>query len=313
MPILQLGTAQLVTLPNVRDDLPPNFTGFLPEQVHRQLELALQSGVRAFDTAAIYRSHRPMGRVLGEWWRTGQLTSRREIWITSKVFHPFSSVGYRRTHMPDLSDLTPGQVDLEVNRCFEESLDDLGIGYVDLMLLHWPSEPHRGDAAQNRRRRLAAWQALEDLYEKGWARAIGVSNFSPVHLDQLQEDGARITPMVNQIEASVTLQYPNILDYCLRHNIVVQAYSPLGRGYKELPHLVSELAQKHGKDVGQICFRYLWQLGYRSITYLTNAKSRMVTNTHIFDFELSDKEMMELNRLNRPDGGWGLPDPNTLE
>lgn len=118
--------------------------------------------------------------------------------------------------------------------------------------------------------------------------------------------------MVNQIEASVTLQYTNILEYCLANDIVPQAYSPFGRGYRELPSRVHELAVKYNKDAGQIALRYLLQLGY-SVTYLTTSENRMVSNTQLFDFELSQGEMDELATFNRPDGGWGLPDPNGLD
>jgi diketogulonate reductase-like aldo/keto reductase len=321
MPILQLGTAHLIPSPHRGGDgaastLPNGFVGFLPEQTYRQIDQALQNNVRAFDTAAIYRSHRQIGAVLGEWWRSGKLEARSSVWITSKIFHPFASVAFRRSHLPDLSSMTVEQIRESVRRQFEESLDDLGVGYVDLMLLHWPSE-HRpsGDASSAklaRQRRFAAWRVLEEVYGLGWARAIGVSNFSPVHLEQLKEDGALVRPMVNQIEASVTLQHTNILEYCLANGIVPQAYSPFGRGYRELPPRVHELAAKYSKDAGQIALRYLLQLGY-SVTYLTSSESRMVSNTQLFDFELSRAEMDELATFNSPDGGWGLPNPNDLD
>ena len=322
MPVLQLGTAHLVPSPNRHDDganaLPNGFVGFLPERTYRQIDLALQNNVRAFDTAAIYRSHRQIGAVLGEWWRNGKLESRSSVWITTKIFHPSAPVAFRKSHLPDLSSMTVEQISESVRRQFEESLDDLGVGYVDLMLLHWPSEHRRsvGDDASStklaRQRRLAAWRVLEEVYGLGWARAIGVSNFSPIHLDQLKEDGALIQPMVNQIEASVTLQYTNILEYCLANGIVPQAYSPFGRGYRELPPRVHELAVKYNKDAGQIALRYLLQLGY-SVTYLTTSENRMVSNTQLFDFELTRQEMVELETFNRPDGGWGLPNPNDLD
>jgi diketogulonate reductase-like aldo/keto reductase len=323
MPVFQLGTAHLVPSPNRSDGgadaLPNGFVGFLPERTYRQIDLALQSNIRAFDTAAIYRSHRQIGTVLGEWWRSGKLESRSSVWITSKIFHPLASVAFRRSHLSDLSSMTVEEVRESVRRQFEESLDDLGAGYVDLMLLHWPSghQPSDEDDASSpkllaRQRRLAAWSVLEEVYGLGWARSIGVSNFSPVHLEQLKEDGAIIRPMVNQIEASVTLQYTNILEYCLANDIVPQAYSPFGRGYRELPSRVHELAVKYNKDAGQIALRYLLQLGY-SVTYLTTSENRMVSNTQLFDFELSQGEMDELATFNRPDGGWGLPDPNGLD
>jgi diketogulonate reductase-like aldo/keto reductase len=255
-----------------------------------------------------------MGRVLGEWWRTGKLTDRQDVWLTSKVHHPdATAVCFGVSHMPEWHHMTPAQVSQETKRHFEESLVELGVGYVDLMLLHWPSGHGLGDADTNRQRRLAAWKVLEEVYEKGWCRAIGVSNFSPTHLEQLKHDGAEIVPMVNQIEASITLQYPEIVQYCLANKIVPQAYSPLGRGIgPEIPEVATTIAAKYGKDVGQVAFRYLIQLGY-AVTYLTNSERRMVSNTNVFDFFLSNEEMEQLTALNRPDGGWGLPSPMELD
>lgn len=175
---------------------------------------------------------------------------------------------------------------------------------MDLMLLHWPNG--------GREKRLAAWQVLEKLYERGWARAIGVSNFSIGHMEQLQQDGATIVPMVNQIEASVTLQYTDIVEYCKSNNIVPMAFSPFGRGVKELPEELQDLASKYDKNVGQIAIKYLLQIGY-VVTYLSNSKSHIVSNQNVFDFTLTTKEMDLIHGLNRPDGGWGLPSPNEIE
>jgi diketogulonate reductase-like aldo/keto reductase len=311
MPLLSLGTAQLITVPGVNPDLPSDFIGFLPERNYRQTELALSAGVRAFDTAFIYRSQPPMGRVLADWWQSGRLESRQDVWITSKIFHP-PGPSFEISHMAHMADMTPEQVSVETKRHFEVSLHELGVGYIDLMLLHWPSLPSLTDADMNRQRRLAAWKVLEEMYDRGWARAIGVSNFSPEHLEQLKEDGANIVPMVNQIEASVTLQNPNIVQYCLDNNILPQAFSPLGRGLSEMPELVHQIGETYGKDAGQVSFRYLLQLGY-AVTYLTNSEKRMISNAQVFDFELSDDEMSQLTALNRPDGGWGLPNPNDLK
>jgi len=311
MPLLVLGTVQLVTEAGVDPELPAKFVGILPEKNYRQIELALASGFRAFDSAFIYRSQPPIGHVLGEWFRTGRLSKRNNIWITSKIFHPPSPDNTFEITYMDLPNMTPAQVSKETKRHFETSLQELGVGYIDLMLLHWPSLPSMPNATMNRQQRLAAWRVLEEKYDAGWARAIGVSNFSSQHLEQLKEDGAKIVPMVNQIEASVSLQYPDIREYCLANGILPQAYSPLGQGVAKIPDLVFELGKKYGKDAGQVSFRYLLQLGY-SVTYLTNSEKRMVTNTQVFDFELTSDEMAQLTALNRPDGGWGLPNPNEL-
>jgi diketogulonate reductase-like aldo/keto reductase len=118
--------------------------------------------------------------------------------------------------------------------------------------------------------------------------------------------------MVNQIEASVTLQYPDIVQYCRDHSIVPQAYSPFGRGRTDIPTAVNAMAEKYDKDAGQIAIKYLLQLGY-AVVYLSNSADRMVSNTNVFDFELSQADMELLNSLHRPDGGWGLPSPHELD
>jgi diketogulonate reductase-like aldo/keto reductase len=316
LPVFSLGTAQLIHKPNIYPDAPQDFAGFLTERGYRQTELSLQKGLRSFDSAYIYRSHQALGRVLGEWWRVGKI-KREDVFLVTKVFHPAAEsaktdIAFQSVQIPNLDQLSPKQVEETVRLHFEQSLRELGVGYVDLMLLHWPGPWQGGKESTNRHRRIAAWKVLEEMYEKRWARAIGVSNFCPKHLEQLKQDGASIVPMVNQFEASVTLQYTDILDYCQQNNIVPQAYSPLGRGVKDLPPLVSELARKYSKDEAQICFRYLYQLGY-AIVFMTNSPERMVSNTEIFEFELSPKEIEALSALHHLDGGWGLPNPADLK
>jgi len=312
MPLLQLGTAQLLSETGLDETVPKNFTGMLPERAYRQIQLALEQGLRAFDTAYIYRSQPAIGHVLAEWWRTAALKSRTEVWITTKIFHPDATEQtFGISHMPDMPNMTPEEVSIRTREHFETSMVQLGVGYIDLLLLHWPSGLGEGNEHDNRQRRLAAWRVLEDLYERGWARAIGVSNFAIHHLEQLKEDGATIVPAVNQIEASVTLQYTDILQYCHANGILAQAYSPFGRGLYKMPDALEGMAEKYSKDVGQIAIRYLVQHGF-AVTFLSNSEKRMVTNTDIFDFELTDEEMALLNSFNRPGGGWGLPNPHEL-
>lgn len=319
LPLLQLGTAHLITQPGIDATVPASFTGIMPERTFRQMELALQTGLRAFDTALIYRSHGAIGAVLGEWWRTQRLSSRNDVWITTKIFHPDARhASFGIAHMPNMANMTANEIrDMTVEH-FETSLLELGVGYVDLLLLHWPSgktatESDNNVTAANRQRRIAAWRVLEDVYHKGWARAIGVSNFAPRHLEQLREDGASVIPMVNQFEASVTLQYPDLLQYCLEHDIVPQAYSPFGRGLKELPPELHAVAARYpSKNPGQVAMKYLLQLGY-AIVYLSNTQEHMVSNSDLFDFALTSTDMDTLRQLHNPEGGWGLPAPDELE
>jgi diketogulonate reductase-like aldo/keto reductase len=180
------------------------------------------------------------------------------------------------------------------------------------MLLHWPAT-FRSQDPGNAARRIAAWKVLESFYKRGWTRAIGVSNFGVAHIQQLMQDGAEIPPMVNQIEASVFLQFGDIVEYCHAHGIVLQAYSPLGRGLVDITKdaVVVAIAKKHNRNEGQIAMRYLVQLGY-AVTFLSSSAERLVSNQDIFAFELDEQDMKELSALNRPDGSWGLPSPDEM-
>jgi diketogulonate reductase-like aldo/keto reductase len=119
--------------------------------------------------------------------------------------------------------------------------------------------------------------------------------------------------MVNQIEASIYLQFSDIVEYCKERDIVVQAYSPLGRGLKDINKdpVVVEVANKHNRNVGQIAMRYLIQRGY-AITFLSSSEERLVSNQEIFSFELDEQDMKQLTELARPDGSWGLPPPHDM-
>jgi diketogulonate reductase-like aldo/keto reductase len=304
MPSIVLGTAHLMDSPNGKMQ-------FEPELTFRQAELALKAGLRSFDCAHIYRSQNPLGQVLGHWLRVGGIEKRSDVWITSKVFHPYASAALGISHMPTLPSMTPQEVQKHTKEFFEKSLLELNIGYVDLMLLHWPGEMKKGTVETNRKLRLAAWTVLEECYHRGWCRAIGVANFSVGHLQQLEEDGAKIRPHVNQIEASIEVQYTDIREYCKSKNIVLQAHSAIRGISKHASKFIKDLGQKYGKDDGQIAMRYLIQHGY-TIAVLTKKYDRMISNTKLFDFELNQEEMNILDSFNKDDGGWGLPKPHEI-
>lgn len=313
MPVLSLGMAHASFGSQHRDNN-ATFVGFTPERAYRQVELALQNGVRSFDTALMYGTQPHLGMVLGQWWASGRL-SRDDVWITTKVFHlPAPGFGLAKNHQVHANSLTPEKVTKQTEEHIEQCLTELGVGYIDLLLMHWPSGPGQPEEI-SRQRRLAAWTVLETFYERGWLRAIGVSNFSGKHLQDLMDDGAKIRPMVNQIEASPYIQYDKIVRYCQENSIEVQSFSPMGSGtmnVKDDP-VLQQLAKEHGKDVGQVVFRYLIQKGYAGVAFLTNNPSRMMTNQQVFDFELSDKEMKMIDGLNRPDGSFlELPGPQDL-
>lgn len=306
MPQLMLGSAHLREPGNIPSN--PKFTGLVPDLTYQSVHSALKAGWRGIDSALIYRSHRAIAQVLGHWLMEGKLR-REDVFLATKVFHgPVPGVATTGTFM-DLDRMTPEETAQLTEEQLHASLHQIGVGYLDMVFMHWPAAMDSQDDG-NRARRIAAWKILEEFYERGWARAIGVSNFSEEHLQQLVEDGAKVTPMVNQIEASVYQQYDKIVEYCKKADIIVQAYSPLGRGVTNAlkDPVVLEIAKKHGKDAGQVAMRYLIQKGY-VMTCLSTSPERLMTNQDIFYFELDKDDMGKLNALNRPDGTWGLPSP----
>lgn len=290
----------------------PKFKGMLPEQAFVSLERALQAGLRMIDTALVYRTHTVIRQVLGEWFR-GQQLKREDLFITTKVYHFDNFMGTRGTTVP-MDQMTPDQVTDHVTEQVEQSLEELGLGYLDLVLLHWPSKPGNDDPDTNRKRRLAAWKVLEAFYKQGWIRAIGVSNFSERHLTQLVQDGGEITPAVNQIEASVFLQWDTIVKYCHEHDIQVQAFSPLGHGDSNVVDnpVVTDIAGRHEKNEGQVAMRYLIQKGY-AIVFSSSSSKRLRSNQDIFDgMELSSEDMKALDGLIGTAQSTGQPSPYIL-
>jgi diketogulonate reductase-like aldo/keto reductase len=212
-----------------------------------------------------------------------------------------------------MDQMTPEQVTDRVTEHVEKRLQELGLGYLDMVLLHWPSKPKDDDQDLNRKRRLAAWKVLEGFCKKGWIRAIGVSNFSEHHLTQLAQDGAEITPAVNQIEASVFLQWRDIDKYCQDHDIQLQAFSPLGHGDSNVVNnpVVKQIADKHQKDVGQVAMRYLVQKGY-AVVFSSSSPKRLKSNQDIFELELSPDDMNTLETVAGTAESTGQPSPYSL-
>mmetsp|Transcript_14155 Transcript_14155/g.20860 ORF Transcript_14155/g.20860 Transcript_14155/m.20860 type:complete len:332 (+) Transcript_14155:109-1104(+) len=308
MPQIAVGTAFFD--PKGLHSTGKRYFALLPERAYRSVTLAIEAGIRHIDTAYVYRTHEAIRAVLGGMFASGELT-REDVFITSKIFHGDKGIGPKGTALM-IDDLSPEEVEKEVTRHFEKSLIELGVGYVDLMLLHWPAQFNSKDAL-NPQRRLAAWRVLESMYEKGWTRAIGVSNFSEIHLARLMEDGAKVKPMVNQIETSVYNQFDKIIQYCEENDIIIEAYSPLGNGATNMLEdpVILSIAEKHDKNAGQIALRYLVQLGY-VVLPRSSSPERLRTNLEIFSFQLDEEDMEQLARLKKISGSWGLPSPYNM-
>jgi len=181
---------------------------------------------------------------------------------------------------------------------FAETMEKLQLETLDLYLLHWPVEGHF----------VSAWQALEELYEAGKVRAIGVSNFMPEHLETLLAT-ARIKPMINQIEHHPYLQQRKTVAICREHQIVVEAWSPLMQGHMNQDTMITELAEKYHKSPAQVILRWALQKDVVVIPKSTN-EGRIQENFAIFDFELSAGDLDRLDALER--GQRFGPDPYTF-
>jgi 2,5-diketo-D-gluconate reductase A len=248
------------------------------EEVENAVKNALDSGYRLIDTAAAYGNEEGVGRAV----KSSGL-AREDIFITTKLWND--------SHAYD-----------DALRAFEESLRKLDCSYLDLYLIHWPL-PMEGRFPE-------AWKALEKLYADGKIRAIGVSNFTPQHLEELKKT-ADIVPAVNQIELHPLLQQKESRDYCEAHGIAIESWSPLMKAGEafEIPTIV-ETAQNHGKTPAQIILRWHVQNGFIVIPKSVNPQ-RIQQNIAVFDFQLSDDEMSAIEALNenRRTGA----DPNTAD
>lgn len=224
------------------------------------------TGYRLIDTAQIYGNETGTGLGIKEGLAATGL-SREELFVTSKVWN--NHLTYEET----------------IN-AFEESLDRLALDYLDLYLIHWP-----GNNAFKE-----SWQAMEELYEAGKIKAIGVSNFEIHHLEDLLSY-AKVVPVINQVELHPKLSQQALRDFCEKHNINIQAWSPLMQGKLLTEPAIVEIAEKHQKTPAQVILR--WDIQQDILLVVKSVhEQRMQSNAAVFDFELDDADMSRLNELN---------------
>lgn len=233
------------------------------------VKAALAAGYRHIDTAQGYQNEESVGIGLKE---SG--VPREDVFLTTKLWN--------NNHSYDL-----------VQSSFEASLNKLQTDYVDLFLIHWPNPITFRENWQQAN--AESWKAMEELYQAGKIKAIGVSNFRPQHFEALKET-AKIFPMVNQIFLAPGELQPEVVTYGQEHGILHEAYSPLGTGkIFAIPELQT-LAQKYQKTVAQIALRWSLQHGFlplpKSVT-----PSRIQENSQVFDFVLSAEDMATLDQL----------------
>lgn len=239
------------------------------ETAINSVKAALKAGYRHIDTAACYGNEASVGQAIKE---SG--VPREEIFVTSKVWN--TERGYEETLA-----------------AFETTMAKLDLDYVDLYLIHWPAAANQFENWKEIN--AQTWSALEELYIKGKVKAIGVSNFLPHHLEALLE-GVKVVPMVNQIEYHPGFMQAESVAFCKAHNILVEAWSPLGTGNVLNNETLIMMAQKYSKTVAQICIRWVLQQGLlplpKSIT-----QSRIIENTEVFDFEIKEEDMAIIDAI----------------
>ncbi len=231
-------------------------------EAQNAIRYALETGYRHIDTAKLYGNERDVG-IASQ--KSG--IPREEIFITTKLWN--SDHGYDQTM-----------------RACQESLNELGLSYVDLYLIHWPEEELR----------IETWKAMITLREEGKCRAIGVSNYTIRHLEELLADSP-VVPAVNQVEFSPFLYQKDLLDFCRKNGIQLEAYAPLTRRQKFDHPAITSLAAKYGKTAAQIMIR--WPLQHDVVVIPKSAnRQRISENADVFDFEISSEDMALLDSLN---------------
>lgn len=231
------------------------------QETEQAVAEALRIGYRHVDTARIYGNEQDVGAAVR---KSG--VPREQLYLTTKLWN--DDHGY----------------DAALRAC-DASLKRLGVEYLDLYLLHWPV----------RGKRLDSWRALEKLQADGKVRSIGVSNFMVHHLEELL-GSAKVAPAVNQIEVSPFLQQREVRAFCAKHEIVVEAYSPLTRGERLNYPVVTAIADELSRTPAQVLLRWGLQ---RDLVVLPKSvhAARIAENAQLFDFELGPNELRSLDAL----------------
>jgi len=236
-----------------------------PAETQRVVEDAFEVGYRHIDTAQMYGNEAGVGAALA-----ASGLPRDEVFVTSKL----NNNRHERTAALE---------------SFDRTLEALGSDHVDLFLIHWPL-PEVGDYVDT-------WHAMEEIYESGRARAIGVSNFHQHHLDRLAAE-ASVTPAVNQIECYPYLTQDALRAYDEDHGIVTEVWSPLGSGTVLADATLARVAAAHGVSPAQATIRWHLQRGDVVFPKSTH-KERLVENLDVLGFTLSDDEVAEISALNK--------------
>lgn len=249
------------------------------DQCEQAVTEALQVGYRLIDTAAAYQNEEAVGRAIK---KSG--IDRKDLFITSKLW--VSDENYDRA-----------------KKAIDTSLEKLGLDYMDLYLLHQPY----GDV-------IGAWKALEEAQKEGKIRSIGVSNFYPDQLKNL-ELSTDIKPVINQIETSPWMQEKAEVEFAQGEDIHVESWAPFAEGKHDIftNETIADIGKKYDKSNGQVILRWLLQRGIVAIPKSVH-KNRMEENFDVFDFELTDDDMKTMATLDKKESQFfDHRDPSTIE
>ena len=238
---------------------------------------ALIAGYRHIDTAQAYGNEEGVGKGIKE---SG--ISRNQIYITTKVKAEYKS--YKKA-----------------KKSIDESLEKLGVDYVDLILIHCP-QPwilFRGPK-KFYKENVQVWKALEEAYKEGKSKAIGVSNFLVKDIENITKN-CEIKPMVNQVLCHIGNTPTDLIKYCAENDIVFESYSPIAHGAALKNESIIKMAEKYHVSVAQLCIKYTLQIGTVSIPK-AKSKEHIIENMKL-DFEISQEDMIELMKLNKMDYG----------
>jgi diketogulonate reductase-like aldo/keto reductase len=255
-------------------------SGFKGNDGTRRIEMALNNGYRLIDSAYNYENEGIVGKAIRN---TG--IPRDQITVTSKL--------PGRHHAYD-----------NAMKAIEESVARTGLDYLDLYLIHWPNP--------NEDKYVDAWKALIDAQKAGLIRSIGVSNFTPEHIDRLEEETG-VLPVINQVELHPYFSQEKQREFDASKGIITEAWGPVGQKNETLDEqTILDIAETHGKTAAQVVLRWEIQLGVLPIPKSSHA-GRQFENLNIFDFELTDREMKTISDLTRDDGRNNDLDPLKYE
>ena len=254
------------------------------ETAVNSVRCAIDAGYTHIDTAQAYGNEESVGKAI----RLSGVP-RKNLFITTKLWNT--------NHSYDLT-----------LRSFDESMEKLGLEYLDLFLIHWPNPIAFRDHWEEAN--AESWKAMEELVEAGRIRAIGISNFRPHHIEALLKT-AKIIPHVNQIRLCPGDTQDETVAYCRSRQMVIEAYSPLGTGrIFDVPEMQA-LAEKYGRSIAQICIRWSLQRGYLPLPKSVTPE-RIRENLQVFDFELAEEDVQLIADLKGCVGYASDPDNRTF-